>query len=298
MGSALLGDGAGVGVSEMSVDPGDIGCIVVHHNSLATLWQTVASLIGAGGRVDRILVVDNSGIDLVVPSELAGLHVLSTANRGYGSAVNEGVRRLQELGGSQYVLVVTHEVTVVQGLLTDLAARLAADPTLAVVGPALMNADTGDVWSLGGVVAPTSGAPGHRGYGWTRAQVPASTLLPSAWLDGSFGMYRAGVLECFQFDENYFLYFEEADLHYRLVKEGYGIACDTSVIASQSSNGIPDYFLGRNSRIFMRIHGWGPQKFATPMLLVAKRILKNLLVRGGSSDDLLRGWRDGAQRGS
>ena len=292
----MLGDGAGVGVSEMSEDPGDIGCVVVHHNSLATLWQTVASLIGAGGRVDRILVVDNSGIDLVVPSELAGLHVLSTANRGYGSAVNEGVRRLQELGGSQYVLVVTHEVTVVQGLLTDLAARLAADPTLAVVGPALMNADTGDVWSLGGVVAPLSGAPGHRGYGWTRAQVPASTLLPSAWLDGSFCMYRDGVLESFQFDENYFMYFEETDLHCRLAKEGYGIACDTSVIASQSSNGVPDYFLGRNSRMFMRVHGWGPQKLFTPMLLVAKRILNNLLVHGGSLDDLLRGWRDGAQR--
>jgi GT2 family glycosyltransferase len=276
-----------------------VGAIVVHHRSFPDVVNTVEQIVLQGVQPSDVVVVDNSEsaeilLDLrsALPRDVL---LLDVTNDGYAAAVNTGVREL--LGRAdpvEAVLVSTHETEPSPGAVDHLVSALRADPSLGVVGPALTNRaqSTQTLWSTGGeLVRPTLRAR-HVGAGQPIRPSTALTVEERDWLDGSFCLYRAQVFREAQLCEEYFLYFEELDFHVELARRGWGVACVTSALVAQSSNGMPAYYYGRNLRLFQKRHGTALSRgLALPEALAVQ--LRGMLAGHVTRADIqafCRGW--------
>ena len=280
----------------MSADAviGDVACIVVHHNSPNTLSVTLEALCASGVPRDEILVVDNSTVVADSPPT-GGFAVLRTSNRGYAAAVNEGLSYLSAHGRARpFTLVSTHESLPAPDAVHLLRDELLSDPSIAVVGPTLMNADSGrKVWSVGGFLTPRLKLPRHH--------VDPDVQSPEAgvdreWLDGAFTMYRTSELEEFILDETYFLYFEETDLHTRLRRAGRRVVWVPRATVSQRSSGIPSRLLGRNLFLFhYKLFSKTTGRLAVSFEL-GRSVARALLTKRGrwsAFPEIAKGWQEG-----
>lgn len=275
---------------------GDVACIVVHHNSPETLVITLESLCASGMLRDQILVVDNSSD--AAPSALPaveGFFVLCTSNRGYAAAVNDGLSHLNAQGRARpFTLVSTHESLPAPDAVRSLRDELLNDQTIAVVGPTLLNADSGrKIWSVGGLLTPRLKLPRHH------VDLDVYTLeagVDREWLDGAFTMYRTADLEEFKLDETYFLYFEETDLHTRLRRAGRRVVWVPRASVSQRSSGIPPRLLGRNLFLFHhKLFSKNTGRLAVSFEL-GRSLARALFTQRGrwsAFPEILKGWLEG-----
>jgi GT2 family glycosyltransferase len=277
----------------------DVGCIVIHHKNFPDVVATMTMIIESGVPAENLVLVDNSEDEELASKLRAALaakaHFLGVPNLGYGAALNAGVAFLSAFGVDvDFVLVATHEVIPEQSAIPYLREAMLRNPRLAVAGPTVIDGNAPDrYWSLGGTLSRILRLPAHVGAGVSVSN--ATTSLDEqerAWLDGSFCLYRAEMLKQFPAREDFFLYFEETELHSRIHAAGGRISWVPRAVVSQSSGGIPPYLLGRNLQLFQRAHGTRiGAMFAVPHLL-AKELVKAVVRRQGLSRfrGILRGW--------
>lgn len=269
-----------------------IQAVIVHHRSRETLTGTVSSLVEAGVRPDRVIVVDNSPpSDPDVELTLFGVRVVRTSNDGYAAAANLGLRSLVAAGSlAPYTLVCSHEATVTRKDLTVLVEALDIDEAIAAAGPTLFVAGTDIVWSTGGRITPWL----HRASHERSLEDAGNTVVDRAWLDGALVLYRTDPLVRLGFDESYFLYFEETDLHLRMRGEGLRVVWVPAAAATQTSSGIPPFLLGRNTLLFQKRHfSLSSGRLAVIYELFRRTGRKLFTGRGAWSDlsEIIRGWR-------
>ena len=116
-----------------------VAAVVVNHEAGEALVECVRTLRAEG--ISEVIVVDNASSDgsteaLVVADGAVRL-VQTGTNLGYGAAANRGI----EASGSELVLVSNPDVVVHRGALAALVEVLGADPTLAIVGPRMLELD-------------------------------------------------------------------------------------------------------------------------------------------------------------
>lgn len=272
-----------------------LACIVVHHNSRDSLAGTVRAIIRQGMAAEDVIVVDNSGPCPKDPplSEVLPVNVslLRTENRGYGAAVNVGLDHLRQTAKNcQYVLVSTHEVQPGSGAVAALLDAMESDPDVDAAGPTIKSVRRGRSggWiSRGGELSPRLGIPRHA----TKLRSERSPVAV-VWLDGAFVLYRYRVLDSLRLREEFFLYYEETELHLRIHHAGGVVALVPSASVEETANDIPPFLQGRNLQWLNQLHGsLLARALAVPWLL-AKSTLKALLRKGRGSDTLamLRGW--------
>lgn len=268
-----------------------LACIVVHHQSPTTLPLTVGDLIASGVPAAQVCVVDNSPESLPdVDPGVPGVRVLRVPNRGYGAAVNTATDRL-DATVTPFVLVCTHEVRISPGSVAALVGVLEAQPNAAAVGPTLTLSEDARLWSQGGVLSRSLKVPVHR-----RGQPAGTRPVAVDWLDGACVLYRTDVLQRFRFDERYFLYFEETDLHVRLNRAGRGVLWVPQAEASQRSSGIPPRLLGRNLLLFSAAHFSKRRGRLAVAYVTLRALAKSVLTRQGFPGDaraIVLGWREG-----
>lgn len=270
----------------------DIQCVVVHHASPTTVSATVEALIDCGVPPRRILVVDNSPpeqADLVLAE---GVRTRRVSNRGYAAAANLGVAHFQEDGPARFTLVCSHEALIDPGSLEALAVALDADSAAAVAGPTLL-VDPDVVWSTGGYLTPRLHLPRHH-----RERGATEDVVDREWLDGAVTLYRTSALAEFPFDETYFLYFEETDLHLRLRRAGLRVLWVPRAVADQTSSGIPARLLGRNLRLFLTRHFSRADACAAVAFEAVRSLVRKAATGRGSWSswrEIAAGWREGGR---
>lgn len=238
----------------------DLAAIVVHHRSLATLPETLQSLVESGVPAERLVVVDNSEaavsddrLQVLVPPTAK---LLRTANDGYAAAVNRGFEEVGRMPvPPKYVLVATHEVRTSAESLEALCSALDAHAGLGAVGP-MLSTSGGRFWSAGGRLTPFLRLPRHL------APTDGNTdpgVHSVEWLDGAAVLYRTEAVMGRPLNEDYFLYMEEVDYHLSLRRSGWGIAACGGATASQDSSGMPAFYSARNTQIFQA--RWGRPGF-------------------------------------
>lgn len=234
----------------------DVVAVVVHHKRHADIGAVVRSLTTSGIEHDRILVVDNSGmpeLEEQLARDVRPARVLTVENRGYGAAVNDGLALVEMAWpDAPFVLVATHEISIDELSLASLRNALIAAPKLAAVGPTLLDAGSisGEVWSQGGTFTKLGRMPAH-----IRDDRPHRKIVEREWLDGSVVLYRRSSLSVRPFDETFFLYMEEVDLHLRLGYGGTPVAWVPDARAWQASSGTPPRLFARNLRYLQAKHG-------------------------------------------
>ena len=222
------------------IHEGMLSAIVVAYKTPAELAAAVASLRAQSRPPEEIIVVDNGSADgepLPRLAELDGATVVrSPSNDGFGAGCNRGART----ASGDELLVMNADVVLSADALRSLSDRLNSDARIAAVGPRMMSA--GDV-QLSARSFPTvrTGLLGRRS--------PLTRALGSArrhprefrhvfggagdvdWVSGACMLLRGQAFrEVGGFDEDYFLYWEDADLCRRLGGKGWRVAYEPAAV--------------------------------------------------------------------
>jgi N-acetylglucosaminyl-diphospho-decaprenol L-rhamnosyltransferase len=214
--------------------------VVVNYEAGPLLVACAASLLadaGAGAGVPEVVVVDNGSRDGSVTALRGALPAVQVivpgANLGYAAAANRGSAATT----APIVAVCNPDVEVRPGLAAAALARFAAEPDLAAVGPALLNADGTQYPSARAHVSSVD-AVGHAVLGrvaprngFTRRYRQLDEDWRVArdvdWVSGAIVfLRRAAVDSVGGWDERYFMYMEDVDLCWRLRRLGWRVAYD------------------------------------------------------------------------
>ena len=212
--------------------------VVVNYESGQWLAACVRSVLAdAGADEPEIVVVDNGSHDGDVAEftrEFPTVRVVTLAtNLGYAGGVNRGVAATR----APVVAVMNADTSVEPGTAAAMLARIAGEPDLAAVGPAIRNPDGSQYPSARTDPSPGD-AVGHALLGLVRPsnrftrryrQLDVDPTLPRdvEWLSGAVLWIRRSALESIGgWDERYFMYFEDVDLCWRLRRLGWRLAYD------------------------------------------------------------------------
>ena len=210
-----------------------IGIVTVSFRSGDAIRSLIASIPTATSRQTDIVVVDNvPGGDPALAAVVTGTTARTIArpdNPGYGGGVNSGVAAL----GSDidFFLVVNPDVILDPRALDELVRVIESDPTIGSTGPHLRD--------MAGVAYPSARAipslrvgTGHALLGdlvpsnpWTRkyhAAADYANQREAGWLSGACVVFRRAAFDSVGgFDDEFFMYFEDVDLGYRLGRDGW-----------------------------------------------------------------------------
>lgn len=203
--------------------------VIVSHDTREEALACLASARRAGAR--ELVLVDSGSRDATaeaVRRDHPGVDVLELANVGFGRAANAGVARTTR----PTVVVANADVRFGEASLRVLHAGLAADPSLAAVGPAVAYPDgtpQASARRLPGLATAAGHALLYRLWvdnPFTRRYRHLDTDPSEArdvdWLSGcALALRRAAFDAVGGFDPAYFLYVEDVDLAVRLREAGW-----------------------------------------------------------------------------
>ena len=208
--------------------------VTVTYNSSSALGTFLESVNASESVSPPVTIADNLSADIEQTREIAaksGATVLSLGqNLGYGAGTNAAVKSVP--AAYQFILISNPDVIVHPGAIGTLLEALHSNPTAGAVGPRVLNSDGSTYPSARRLPSLRTGA-GHALFShiwqrnpWTRsyrAEREAHDELRSVgWLSGSCLLIRrAAFEEVGGFDDDFFMYFEDVDLGYRLGKAGW-----------------------------------------------------------------------------
>lgn len=208
--------------------------VTVTYNSSAALRDFLDSVKSSEADPPAVTIADNLSADIEQTRAIAatfGATVLSLGrNLGYGGAINAAVRSVPL--STEFILVSNPDVLVHAGAISTLLEAIRANPTVAAVGPRVLNSDGSTYPSARRVPSLRMGV-GHALFSriwpanpWTRSYKAENEahdrMRAVGWLSGSCLLIRRTAFdEVGGFDDAFFMYFEDVDLGYRLGRAGW-----------------------------------------------------------------------------
>lgn len=279
--------------------------VLVHYNRLDDTLECIASLKEQTYANQRILFVDNASPDngpAAVTERFPEIEqLLNEANLGFTGGYNAGMRYALDKG-ADYVYIVNND-TILSPESVELLVAACAGENVGVVSPIIYYyAEPDEIWSAGGKMSNLIlEVTDHHG----RGQVFTETIERD-FISGCAMMFPRAVIEQVgMFDNDFFWYYEDSDLSYRVKKAGYRQLLVPQAKmwhkVSQSGGGVENpterYYMARNSFRFFRKHAtWWQWFFILPYRSAS--IIRTLLrllsqKKYESARSYLRGLREG-----
>lgn len=215
-----------------------IGAVVVSHDSATDLPGCLEALLAADA-VERVVVVDNASrdgsADVVRDFKDRRLTLLAEdRNSGFAGGCNRGFRELAPEVDTLAFL--NPDVEVAADCLAVCAGELEMDLGLAGLAPRLMRPDGTTVDSIGQVLHPVTLEVRDRGYGrpLTDDLLERRDVLAPC---GALAVYRRQALasvadEDGPWAESFFCFWEDLELGWRLVNNGWRIRTCPAAVAT------------------------------------------------------------------
>ncbi len=203
-----------------------VAVVLINLEAESDTAACIESLYATGYARLRVVLVDNGSRDGSgerLHERFPKAEYLQTgANLGFTGGNNLGIGRALELG-CDYVLVLNNDTVVEPGCLAALvAAAEAAAGVGAVGGKILYFDDPARIWFGGGDFDRKRALGLHRLEGQPDAAQGVKGTEEVTFLTGCCMLFPAGVLrEAGAFEEDFFIYVEDAELSLRLRKMGY-----------------------------------------------------------------------------
>jgi GT2 family glycosyltransferase len=213
----------------------DVSCITINYNSSSYTIELVKSIIKntEPSLLYKIIVVDNASEKkdyLVLKEGLNKINnqhiklVRSTMNIGFGGGNMFGVQYLE---ASKYLAFINNDCVVYEGVLNGLKLKMDNDESIGVCSPQMLDGNLDYVPTVSTFPSVKKELFGRRlleklfpksnSKKRKRYTEPVKVDL----VIGSFMFFRAGDFYAIGgFDTNLFLYYEEADICFRLKKYG------------------------------------------------------------------------------
>jgi len=209
-----------------------LGLIVIGYESEEVWPAFFASLAQSSIVPKNVVVVENSPNKPTSLGDLKGLDITLLHlphNPGYGSAANEGMLALPD--ECTHVAICNPDITLDPRALEGLLAALGKNLSAGIAGPKILNLD-GSTYPSARAFPGIRIGIGHVVFGeiwkrnpWTKkylGQYQGTTPRTVDWLSGACLVARIDSLEQVGgFDPDYFMFFEDVDLCFRLKKKGW-----------------------------------------------------------------------------
>lgn len=211
-----------------------VSVIIVNYKVKFFLAQCLHSVLKAMDGIDgEVIVVDNNSQDDSI-DYVRGLYpqvtfIENKENLGFACANNIAIRQSK----GEYVVLLNPDTVVNEHLLTDCIALLDSNPNIGATGVRMLNEDgTFAPESRRGVPTPftafckmvglTKLFPKSRLFGrYYMKYLDEYATTPIEIISGACMFIRKSVLdECGLLDEDFFMYGEDIDLSYRMLKTG------------------------------------------------------------------------------
>jgi GT2 family glycosyltransferase len=241
-----------------------LAAIIVHHGDPAPTLRALASVVASREVEVLAVVVDHGpgpGDSLVRAAEAAGaVYVRPESNLGFAGGLNRGIGAARERGPNQLYLLLNHDVVLDQDAASILARRLEARPDAGIVGPALLDgSDPRRIWNAGSEIDWPRGRPRSLLHDRPAAELPAEPCAVG-FVCGCAAMIHVRLLDRIgSLSEDYFLYFEDADLSFRARRAGLAVEVDPRAraihfagSATAGRPGLAAYCRARNRILFSR----------------------------------------------
>jgi N-acetylglucosaminyl-diphospho-decaprenol L-rhamnosyltransferase len=308
--------GAHEAAVEGSAIAGSFAVVIVSYRTPDLTSAAARSALAAGA--DRVIVVDNrSGDD--TPHLLRAIGdprvvvVENPVNSGFGTAANIGARDVS----ADALLFLNSDAELTTEAADHLLAELARWRGRAIIGPRLVAPDGAVEHSAGLLPVPSDiavRALGLHVIGWWLAALPvvgplvrrtrflreyasaevAKEVFDTSFVSGAcFAMGREAFQELGGFDEQYFMYFEDADLCRRATARGMAIRYVPSAVVThvRGASTMGDYPFGplrsRSMRQYLR-KWYGLPGWALAIVLLWLRALRHSV---GFHPGSKRAWR-------
>ena len=214
----------------------DLSIILVGYNSCGALQKCLRSVYAqTSGTSFEVILVDNGsadGTEQMITAEFPSVKFVQNGrNRGFGAAVNQGIRETQ----SRCVLLLNPDAEIVNGAIQKTVRFFDEHPKAGIVGCSLKYPDgriQASAYSFPTVWNMLSEAtflykffPKTRLFGgYHLTYLNYSQPVQVDWLIGAFFLIRREVIESIGLlDEQYFMYAEDTDYCYQAKKAGFEV---------------------------------------------------------------------------
>jgi O-antigen biosynthesis protein len=213
----------------------DLSVIIVNYNVKALLEQTLLSVYKAIHHLQvEVIVVDNHSADdsgkMVREKFSSVILIENDENLGFSKANNQGIR----ISKGRYVLLLNPDTVISEDTLTKTVAFLDATPGAGALGVRMIDG-RGDFLPESKRGLPTPAVAFYKMSGLAKLFPRSKTfgayhlgylseheINKVDILSGAFMMIRKATLDKVGLlDESFFMYGEDIDLSYRIVKAGY-----------------------------------------------------------------------------
>jgi len=263
-----------------NIDEASVCCILLNWNGHADTLQCLKSLKLTTYPRLTVIVVDNGSTDDSV-SQIQTAHpeielIGNSVNLGFGAGNNLGIRRALQLG-VKYIWLLNNDTVVQPNTLRELVSLCENHPELGQAGSVLYYAHAPSqvqAWG-GGKVNLHMGTSYHftQPVPWVQLDfvTAASVLIPSRVLD-----------EVGLFDEQYFMYWEDTDLSFRIRRAGWrlGVAENARLLHKEGASSKPrsaqhDKYVTNSGIRFLK--HYAPAPFLSLAIFIYGRALRRLL---------------------
>jgi GT2 family glycosyltransferase len=280
--------------------PRRIAAVVVHHGEEALTLAALRSLKESRGAELFAVIVDHGpgpGELLAAEAEeTAGLYLRPPANLGFAGGLNQGIQALLARGGADLYLLLNGDVVLDPDCAATLARRFAEQPSLGLLGPAVLYRDRpGLVWNAGSEIVWPAGRPRSLFHDTPPEDLPQEPY-PVGFVCGCAAMASRALLERLgPLPERYFLYFEDAELSFAARAAGFKVEVEPRARALHAPGssvaaleGLSGYCRSRNRIHFSR--RWAPPG-PLPRLARLGFLLSRWSRGGAERRGALAGWR-------
>lgn len=231
--------------------------IILNYNGKETLLECIGSLHGSIYPNLEIVIVDNASTDgslAIAKKKYPNIHyIVNSKNIGFSAGNNIGIRFALEKF-ADYVFLLNNDARISKKGIEELVAFAEKKHQTGIVNPLILSYDGSRTWFSGGKIhwlsMKTTHAKSHR----------RNDPNPIGYATGCAMLIKKNVFKKIGlFDEDYFLYYEDADFSQRALRSGFDIFLVPKAKAfhreeSNQKNSRKTYWLVFSALLFFKKH--------------------------------------------
>lgn len=196
-----------------------IGVVILSYRNIDDTIECIKSIRNCKSEKARIEIylIDNSEDRSYIESILKAVEVdysFTTRNDGYAKGNNVGIKNALH-NGCNYIIVLNNDTIVEDDFVDPLIEALESDKSIALAAPLIISFYNNTVWSSGGKYRRLL-------CDFVMSSKPISEDTEAEFITGCcFAIKAETIKKIGLLSEKYFMYSEDADYCYRILKSGY-----------------------------------------------------------------------------